>query len=281
MRAGDNPGMGHVPDHVVRTLWYIDALARRGRILTEAEVEAFARTTPPRDTAWSTFELLPDLFGSGPMRRPGPTLDYLKKVGWATVKDSEVTLTSLGRQVLAACDTEADAGTDSDITDVALDPKDSLVYVTLTRRLALAGAGLLVDPYFKAESLALIATTTLARILITASKPNAKTAEKEHAAIAVALASVPNASDIEVRASGDSSLHDRCIIGADQRVQLLGSSVNGVGKHLTAVISPPEDIAHAYRQKYEKLWDSAQRIEPQSVRTAPATDDVGKSAARS
>ncbi|KQV10109.1 MULTISPECIES: hypothetical protein [unclassified Kitasatospora] len=75
---------------------------------------------------------------------------------------------------------------------------------------------------------------------------------------------------IEVRASTDPALHDRCIIGDDQQVQLLGSSVTGVGKHLTAVISPPGDIAQAYRQKYEKIWRDAQQINPQNVSTPPA-----------
>lgn len=85
----------------------------------------------------------------------------------------------------------------------------------------------------------------------------------------MALATVPNGSDVEVRHTNDPGLHDRCVVGETGSVQLLGSSVTGVGKHLTAVITPADDIAQVYRQKYEALWKDAEIVTPQPVQAQP------------
>ncbi|MET9617516.1 hypothetical protein [Kitasatospora indigofera] len=264
--------MSHIPDHVLRTLWYINTLDGRGFSLSASDVENYACATPPRDADRSTFGTMAALFEGSTVRRAEKVLNYLLQVGWAHIKqDGFVRLTPLGRTVLAACseDTEPD-GAEPEVADIALDPDDPLVYVALTRRLLKAGAGLLVDSYFKAESLVfLIEATHLRRILISGRGPKTK-AEKERASMAVALGTIPNASEVEVRFTMDPALHDRCVIGADHQVQLLGSSVNGVGRHLTAVITPSDTIAEVYRRTYEDLWNKATPITPQHPTAPPA-----------
>jgi hypothetical protein len=260
--------MDHISDHVLRTLWYIDLLARQGQPLTAKGIDRFAQSIPPRDARRaSLFSDYSWMFNEAGrvVRRPEPVAEYLIGVGWIAVSDGQARLTNIGRAVLAASsqrEAQLEAE-DPEVADIALDPQDPLVYVQLTRRLQKAGHGLLVDAYFKAESLVwLIESTNLRRVLISSRHQKA---EKDRQTIAVALATVQNGSDVEVRHTEDPALHDRCVVGANGDVQLLGSSVNGVGKHLTAVITPSPDIASVYRKKYEALWQSAEVVEPQPV----------------
>ncbi|MFF6790357.1 hypothetical protein ACFY9C_14880 [Streptomyces filamentosus] len=260
--------MDYVPDHVLRTLWYIDLMARYGNPLPWGDVDRYAQQAVPRDAhRKSPFGGLGEIIGRDGMviHRPDPVAAYLKGVGWVLEDSGVAKLTPAGRTVLVACGEAADelAAEDPEVADVALDPQDPLVYVQLTRRLQKAGAGLLVDAYFKADSLVwLIESTNLRRVLISSRQPRS---ERDRQTIAVALATVPNGSDVEVRHTADPSLHDRCVIGEKGDVQLLGSSVNGVGKHLTAVITPSSDISQVYRKKYEALWGDAAKVEPRPM----------------
>jgi hypothetical protein len=85
----------------------------------------------------------------------------------------------------------------------------------------------------------------------------------------VALATVPNAGELEVREINSPELHDRCLIHADGTLKLLGASVNGVGRNLTAVITPDADAMRVYRDRYEKLWSDATVVVPQPPGGAP------------
>lgn len=207
------------------------------------------------------------LFREGSViRNPEPVAHYLLTVGWIRKDGEGLRLTGTGRAVLAACGEEVAQyeASDPEVADVALDPQDPLAYVQLTRRLQKAGAGLLVDAYFKADTLVwLIESTNLRRILISSRHPKS---EKDRQIIAVALATVPNGSDVEVRHTNNPALHDRCVISEHGDVQLLGSSVNGVGRHLTAVMTPSDDIAKVYRKKYEDLWQKATPVQPQPIK---------------
>lgn len=264
--------MDHISDHVLRTLWYIDLLARQDQPLGAVHIDRFAQRVPPQDVRRANpllgmaagFDWMFRQTGHV-LRQPEPVADYLLGVGWIELTDGRARLTYIGRAVLAASgqrEAQREAE-DPEVADVALDPQDPLVYVQLTRRLQKAGQGLLVDGYFKAESLVwLIESTNLRRVLISSRHPKAG---KDRQTIAVALGTVPNGSDVEVRHTKDQALHDRCVVSANGDVQLLGSSVNGVGKHLTAVITPSPDIASVYRKKYESLWQSAEVVEPQPV----------------
>lgn len=71
-----------------------------------------------------------------------------------------------------------------------------------------------------------------------------------------------------VRPTGP-ELHHRCVIGANGDVRLLGSSVNGVGRNLTAIMKPDPDVARFYRDRCEALWDNATVVEPQTPAGSP------------
>lgn len=63
-------------------------------------------------------------------------------------------------------------------------------------------------------------------------------------------------------------LHDRCVISEEGTVRIIGSSVTGVGKNLTSVITATEEVTRTYHDKYERIWDSATPVPPQSPRTS-------------
>jgi hypothetical protein len=124
-------------------------------------------------------------------------------------------------------------------------------WVNLTRVVANAGAGMLVDAYFEAEFVPwLVESTTLRRVLISSRYPSA---EGDLARMVVALATVSNAGSLEVRATNSRELHDRCLIRADGTLQLLGSSVNGVGRNIhrtgPAPVRPPHQAAPSSRSR--------------------------------
>ncbi|MET9218692.1 hypothetical protein ABZX65_07900 [Streptomyces sp. NPDC003300] len=263
--------MSRVSDHILRTLWYIELVASQGQQLSLADIDSYAQAPQPRDAQREQLflggtSLFSGLYGQGKVkRRPEAVAHYLVQVGWIKKGDDGVTLTKIGRAVLRAESDERSAGEDLDpeVADIALDPEDPMVYVQLTRRLQKAGQGLLVDAYFHAYSLEwLVESTTLRRILTSSRHPSSG---KDRQLLAVALATIPNGADVELRHTADPSLHDRCVVSEDGSVQLLGSSVNGVGRHLTAVIAPSADIAEVYRKKYEDLWASAERVHPQPM----------------
>ncbi|MFD8440336.1 hypothetical protein ACFV2I_35430 [Streptomyces microflavus] len=268
--------MDHISDHVLRALWYLDSMASQGIVLTRNDVNRIATVTPPRDTIYRSF--LNPLAGSAlfestvPSRRAQPVATYLVDVDWASETPEGLKITNKGRAILrlSGADEHEHAVNESVVNDVALSPDDPLVYTVLTRRLAAAGEGMLVDPYFKAENLRwIVEATSLKRILI-----SKKASAKERPIISVALGTLPNGQSVEVRATDDANLHDRRIIAADGSVQMIGTSINGIGRHETAMISPEPAIAKAYRDSSEQLWTNAEKVEPRQLKAPVETDEA-------
>lgn len=258
-------GVDHVSNHVLRALWYIDAMTAQGVVLDHSDVDRIATEPPPRDVVYQSWlssirsNLLPEVAATS----AEPVAEYLIKVRWAR-EIGGFELTDLGRAVLqmSGAKQAAQKAQDPVVSDLALHPEDPLVYTVLTRRLAAAGAGLLVDPYFKAENLRwILESTSVRRILI-----SKKASTKERPIIAVALGTLPNGQSIEVRATTEEELHDRRIIAVDGTVQLIGTSINGVGRHQTALVSPEPAIAKVYREESEKLWAAAEKVQPQQLK---------------
>lgn len=185
---------------------------------------------------------------------------------WVTVSPGSaghVHLDESGAAVLAGLNEEAAAKpSDPMVVDVVLEPNDPMVYFQLTRLLASAGAGLLVDAYFKADAVSwLVETTTIRRVLVSSGH---RAAEADLRLMAGALGMVPNAADLEVRATDSTELHDRCLIREDGSVQLLGASINGVGRNITSIVTPDAEVGRVYRDRYETLWQSATPVTPQA-----------------
>lgn len=252
-------------------------MASQGIVLSRDEVDRIAIVPPPRDAVYRSFAyslVRSDLFDSTVRSRPAQRVaKYLLEVQWATEAAEGLKLTHKGRAVLRLSGADEQLHTVSEpvVNDVALSPDDPLVYTVLTRRLAAAGEGLLVDPYFKAENLRwILEATSICRILI-----SKRASAKERPIIAIALATLPNGHSVEVRATDDTNLHDRRIIAADGSVQLIGTSLNGVGRHETAMVTPEPSIAKAYKDSSEKLWTGAEKVEPQHPKAPVAEADYG------
>ncbi|WP_406635439.1 hypothetical protein [Amycolatopsis sp. WGS_07] len=254
---------------------YLQLLNDGGVDPLQFHLDGFAVSPPPRDAQFGSpfFPALPDIFRGQAVRKAEPVVDYLVSMGWATLADDfRVQLTSLGRVVLAGLGTEdLDPAQSSAVADVVLEPKDPLAWVSLTRVVGAAGEGLLVDAYFKADFVPwLVDSTTMRRVLISSRHPKA---QRDLGLMAIALATVPDAGVLEVRSTDSPELHDRCIITADGDVQLLGSSVTGVGKNFTAIMHPDQEVKRLYRNRYESLWKSAIVVEPRNPsRNAQVTD---------
>jgi hypothetical protein len=264
-----------VPEHVKRALAYLHLLNRCGLDPPRRRVEDFALTPSP---GGPRRVLVPEslLAGFGTTRPAEPVVDYLTAMGWAEIipgPEENVHLTPLGEAFLLGLEPRGSGEADTAVADVALEPQDPLVYVHLTRYLAQAGAGMLVDPYFKAESVPwLTETTSIRRVLVSSRHTKA---ERDLKLLGVALATVPNAAQLEVRHTSSKELHDRCVISDEGAIRIIGSSVTGVGKNLTSVITPTSEVARIYHDKYEKLWNTATAVTPHSpdgpdTRTLPA-----------
>ena len=259
-----------VQEHVRRALAYLRLLNEQGVDPTRGHLEAFAASPGPEGAVYQSGLVGPiasamlELTRPQRIREAEPVVDYLLRLEWAqetSAASGRLHLTNLGRALLRGLETEAPALPPASVADIVLEPTDPLAWVNLTRIAANAGAGMIVDAYFKAEFLPwLVESTALKRLLVSSRHQGAS---KDLARMAVALATVPNAGELQVRSTDDHELHDRCIINADGRLQLLGASVNGVGRSMTAVITPDDEVMRVYRERYESLWEQATPLDPQ------------------
>lgn len=274
------------PEHVHRTLAYLKLLAEQWTSRDKANLDRFAVRRPPR-LAWrrpflfDTAALVQNAFST-----PQPAdsvVAYLAAVGWVTVSgepDQKVALTLLGEAVLRGLDAQlAEELDESDVADVALDPDEPLTWVHLTRIFTAAKTGLLVEAYFKADFIPwLLDSTALNRVLVSAKHPQAN---KDLGTLAVALGTIPGAAaKLEIRSTTSPELHDRCLIHEDGTVQLLGASLTGVGRNLTAVITPQEMIQKTYRELYERLWAEAAPVTPVTPKSDTSSPEPPASAAQ-
>ncbi|MBE8519426.1 hypothetical protein ILP97_18255 [Amycolatopsis sp. H6(2020)] len=255
-----------VSPHVHRALAYLRLLNDNGTDPLREDLDSYAVSPGPKNAEYGAPFLGASAlaFFQQVIRDAEPVVKYLVKMGWATLsQDDRVQLTDLGRIVLFGLGQEGPTEPQLPaVADVMLEPTDPLAWVNLTRVVAAAGEGLLVDAFFKPDFVHwLVDSTTMRRVLISSKHPKAK---RDLTLMAVALGTVPNADVLEVRATDSPELHDRCIIGADGDFRLLGSSVNGVGRNLTAIMKPDAEVARLYRDRYESLWKEATVVMPQN-----------------
>lgn len=247
-----------VPVHVHRALAYLQLVADNGQSPSASSLDTFAVRRAPR---LASRQFVVEAFQQGIARAlssPTPAdsvTSYLKAVGWAEVENDKVTITLLGQATLQGLNTLlAEEPDEPDVTDVALAPDEPLTWVHLTRTLSKAGAGMLVDAYFKADFLPwLLDTTSIERVLVSSRHSKAT---QDIADLSVALGTLPGATGkLEVRSTTSKELHDRCLVHADGTVQLLGASITGVGKNLTAVIEPHNTIQRGIQRALRAALD--------------------------
>lgn len=194
-------------------------------------------------------------------------LKWLEEAAGTADDEPGLKLTDLGWALLR--DREREGPADEDLTVVVLAKDDPIAYALLMKALSGAGAGMLIDPYLEVDILhQILVTTSLTRLLVRV--PTNKNQKANLAAIETYLDSGRlYRTDIEVRMS--SELHDRYVLSEDDgEVLMLGTSLNGVSKKNTVLISMPEPAGKATRKAYEKIWDTAELVGPQ-----PAADEDG------
>lgn len=146
-----------VSEHVHRALAYLRLLNDNGVDPLRSRLEAFALDRGPRDVEYQASVFSDSFARLCRCRRekfamPSRSSTYLCRMGWADLSNDRLHLTDLGRVVLFGLGQEGPltpAG--PDVADVVLEPTDPLAWVSLTRVVAAAGAGMLVDAYFKPD----------------------------------------------------------------------------------------------------------------------------------
>lgn len=231
----------------------------------------YATSDGPRDAHYrSAFEAL----GRGltgfmtKIADAEPVVAYLVRMGWVQVqRDDSLRLTDLGARFLEALRVEPQtsqlqAPRSGVVTVLAPEDEDPLVYANLTGAIAKAGEGLLVDPYVKADLLDwLLNATRITRLLVYRKASDVT-------AIAMTLHAMGDAMTkrLSIRATKSRELHDRCVIADDGQVLMLGTSLTGVGEHLSVIYPLPDTVAPKFRTGIEKIWASAEQVEPQPLR---------------
>lgn len=139
--------------------------------------------------------------------------------------------------------------------EVLLSPDDPFSYAQLIGELAGIGAGLLVDPYFKAaHMLDVVAHTEIDRVLV-----SDKLSDADKAALAVGVRAVPPDRKLEIRV-GPRALHDRCVIPPDGHAFFVGTSLTGIGKSLTVFGRFSPEVSSRLRDLYEAHWTDADPV---------------------
>lgn len=171
----------------------------------------------------------------------------LIRLGWMTSSGEEVHMTDLGRAVLRA---EQKAERESSPMEIILDARDPFAYVKVLKRIAWRQEPMLVDPFAGIDEYADIARHTSVDRLLT--RPD----RGDRRGLALAVEKLPDGRRLEVRVTD--GIHDRFCISRLGSIDMLGTSLNGVGKGRVSVlvsIQPP--FADEIRTKHERLWSEA------------------------
>jgi hypothetical protein len=239
-----------------QALAFIDACTRSGYSPTKEEVALWLADSSAASGALKFWII--EIKAPANADKAEEELDRIEYFKWISVAKDRLRLTDLGRALLAAAG-RAET-TEPDVNAVVLDNEDPFAYAKLIGYLTKAGSGLLVDPYFRLDQLITVLNgTTIARVLL--SKQH-KGSGEDRAALRIALDSPSLPRPIEVRASADSALHDRLVVGEGGEVWTLGASLNSIGNVNTVIIPVPKAGAEAMLLQANQLWEEAELVGP-------------------
>lgn len=200
-------------------------------------------------------------------------LEHMLRIGWLNrATDDRLKVTDIGRAMLQTAENEATLI--EDLTVMYLGADDPLSYPLLVGTLAVAEAGLLVDPFLKVEQVVdLHQHTRINRLLVGSGERH----RRDNVAISRYLQDRNDDDQVEVRMSGQ--LHDRVFIEPNGSLSMLGTSMNGVGRKATVLMSVPDVAAQPLTAHYETLWDEAEVLYPvkdqgEDSAEERATDDL-------
>ncbi|MET8897256.1 hypothetical protein [Streptomyces albogriseolus] len=251
-----------------RLLAYISAATRRGATLTPEYLEAYAKSPFRRVQRRGSIVEMMDSFANfgGRTEYLETWTEYLSRVGWISVSDNSVKLTTLGHAILADLSAPKIETASDDSSEVILDPSDPFAYVKVIGALADIGEGLLVDPYFRFDQLQTVVEHTEIKRILTSKKIGAPAISQ----LALALAVFDESQRPEVRVA--SELHDRFAISTGEKVIAIGTSLNSVGRNLSIVVPLASVAGSAIRSSHEELWVKSQVLAP---KIPPASKNSG------
>jgi hypothetical protein len=274
--ASEEPQL--LPRHAHRALLYVEKLNGVGVQPRPEDVEVFAVSDGPQEAQYrSSFMGNLAVFQNALRARSikvadaEPVTGWLLRMRWLAMDGERLVVSDLGAALLAALRQSPPEWSPEreGAGAVVLRPDDPFVYSELTRSISAAGAALLVDPYFKADMLEWLHNATQVTRLLLSGANRSQALEVEQIALFLhGMRESPNAGRIEIRATMSAELHDRYIVQEDGGVLLLGTSITGIGRHLSTIVPMPATGATAIRQEINKLWNDAPAVEPQKIRRA-------------
>jgi hypothetical protein len=246
-----------VSNHVSSALQYVFAVTQRGNRLTVQDLDAFAMTPQPSGPEVGTQiqQMVASIAGTIREIRPGAAVSrYLTGLRWISVVGEWVTLTPLGRSVLAISLDEPDSSTAVGV--VVLDPSEPLSPSLAAEQFGDPKNDLWVDPYFGGTQLkSLLEIGIINRILSSTSK---------RGSLATSMASL-NCENLEIRVISDGVLHDRLLTRTDGSAVAFGASFNGISNKLSVMIDLRPQVCVAYLAMVEGLWEVASKVNPLSI----------------
>ncbi|WP_156254072.1 hypothetical protein [Pseudactinotalea terrae] len=259
-----------IETHVLRALRYLRQINNGGERLPAEFLDLFASTPSPRAAREVDMNSLEYFRSMGRWVRTEPgegVSNYLWQLGLVKRLKGGLVITRYGRALLADPDTVDQWSEAQPDTVTVLAPDDPMATVTVTAAVAAAREGMLFDPFFKHDMLNWLATSTsITRVLLRTARPGRERKEQQQLLphyLGAALAANPDR-QIEVRICDDDALHDRGAIDAAGLVTLLGTSLTGVGRHLSVVVPLPQRASAALAEQIESLWSEAATVEPLS-----------------
>lgn len=228
-----------------RALAYISAARRYGVDVTAHDVDLFLRHRPRMPFAPPGLEVFVG---------QQDVLSWLLKVGWIVhAEDGCVRLTQLGEAMLNHAEAkEQDA---EEFEAVALDPDDHIAYARAVERIAGVGPAMLVDAYFHSEELLRVLQHTEVDRLLTSGRGKGKDGEARLSGLSTALDQLSVEPPFEVRRNDD--IHDRFVIPDSGPVLALGTSMGGIGRRFSVMVTLKPPTADQVREAMGAAWADA------------------------
>jgi hypothetical protein len=244
---------------------YIAAVQRHGHKLSVSEFRAYANNPRLKMTGGFTVPAVARALGIKPAES---RLEFLYRLGWIDIQgpspeiepEDTVVITGLGRAVLASLE---EGSLEQEIaTTIVLDQDDPIAKARVMAEIASAGRGALIDRYFSADDfLAILQRTEITRVL-TGSDPR----KGRLAGLQQALADVKLPRDFEIRTTD--AFHDRFVVPDHGPVRQIGTSLGGISKRLSVMVTMTDDAASsAIRASFEQAWSEGSTLDP-----SPAPD---------
>lgn len=143
---------------------------------------------------------------------------------------------------------------------VVFDKNDPLAYPQLIGFFADQGPGLLIDPYLKLKDIeTLITHTHLTRLLVSGKKSGRGGNDSILVQVQIYSDTVGFSRRVEIRSSTE--LHDRAVLTDEGEVYTIGTSLNGIGRTATTMVTMPSSVRDRLKQEYEQLWENGTPIE--------------------